>query len=253
MVKFRVIPTILTDGMSQVKGSKFNNWRTVGSVMQAVRVHSRRDVDELVLLDVSATSQGRTIDPGLVRRVSATVRIPFTVGGGISSVQDVERLLAAGADKIVLGTAAAANVRLVDDLSSVFGAQAIVCSVDSEGSGIGRIGIFSGKEFVKTSPEQFATELEMAGAGELLLQSIFHDGGLKGMNHELLLRIAPLVSIPISFSSGAAGPEDFFQGYSAGASAVCAGALFQFTEVTPKIVKDYLLQRGVPVRVDSHH
>jgi len=248
LVKFRVIPTVLTDGLSQVKGSKFNNWRTVGSVMQAVRVHSLRDVDELVLLDVNASSQGRTISPSLVSKISASLRIPLTVGGGISSIENVEILLGAGADKVVLGTSVVNNMPLVSELSSVFGSQAIVCSVDSEGPGMERIGIFSGKQLVELSPESHAVQLEEAGAGELLVQSIFHDGELEGMDYELLDRIASLVSVPIIFSSGARGPEDFYQAFSAGASAVCAGALFQFTEVTPDLIRESLIKRGVPCR-----
>lgn len=248
MVKFRVIPTVLTDGVSQVKGSKFDNWRTVGSVMQAVRVHSSRNVDELVLLDVNASSQGRIIDPSLVSKISATLRIPLTVGGGISCTEDVESLLGAGADKVVLGTSVATNMPLVTELSSVFGSQAIVCSVDSEGPGTERIGIFSGKQLVELSPENHSVQLQAAGAGELLLQSIFHDGQLEGMDYELLERIARIVSVPIIFSSGARGPEDFYRAYSAGASAVCAGALFQFTEVTPDSIRESLTQRGVPCR-----
>lgn len=248
LVKFRVIPTVLTNGFSQVKGSKFNNWRTVGSIMQAVRVHSSRNVDELVLLDVSAGSQGRTVDPSLVRKVSETLRIPFTVGGGISSVEDVQTLLGAGADKVVIGTAAVKNKKLVSDLSAVFGSQAIVCSVDSVSPAFNRIAISSGKELVDLSPSSHAAQLETAGAGELLLQSIFHDGALAGMDFDLLRDVAQRVSIPVIFSSGAQGPEDFYKAYSEGASAVCAGALFQFTDATPEAFRAYLSICGVPVR-----
>lgn len=248
LVKFRVVPTVLTNGVSQVKGSKFNNWRTVGSIMQAIRVHSSRNVDELVLLDVSASSQERTINPNLVRKVSEALRIPFTVGGGIASVRDVQTLLGAGADKVVIGTAAAKNMKLVSELSSVFGSQAIVCSVDSVSPASKRIAISSGNDLVDSSPERYAAQLERAGAGELLLQSIFHDGALEGMDLELLRNVAQVVSIPIIFNSGARGPEDFYVAYTAGASAVCAGALFQFTDVTPETIREYLSIRGVQVR-----
>lgn len=216
--------------------------------MQAIRVHSSRAVDELVLLDVAANMQDRTISPALVRKVSETLRIPFTVGGGISAPSDVATLLAAGADKVVVGTAAFKKVGLVSELSSIFGSQAIVCSVDSVSPASNGMAISSGKELIAVSPESYALRLEREGAGELLLQSIAHDGELNGMDFNLLRRISEGVAIPIIFNSGASGPEDFYRGYSAGASAVCAGALFQFTDVTPETIREYLAGRGVLVR-----
>lgn len=248
MPKFRIIPSVLTNGTAQVKGTNFDNWRTVGSVMQAVRVHASRDVDELVLLDVDATKQGRVISTSLVRRVSSTLRVPLAVGGGIRSVAHVAALLEAGADKIIVGTSAVHDAGFIAQLTSVFGSQAIMCSIDSVDTKHGQVATASGNVFVNVSPVDLAIRFQEEGAGELLVQSIFHEGMRAGMDFELIGKVTAAVTIPVVASSGASGPEDFHTGYLAGASAVCAGALFQFSETTPEGIRQGLQLRGVAVR-----
>jgi len=248
MLKNRIIPTVLTDGASQVKGTGFNNWRTVGHVLTAVRVHSARDVDELMLLDVTATQQGRVIDRGLVAQVSEELRIPLTVGGGVASVEDFSALLAAGADKIVIGTAAVENPTLISTLAAEFGNQAIVCSIDTVNDSRDSIFVKSGTSLHVIDPVELASRLERSGAGELLVQSVSRDGKMQGMAIELFSAISQSVKIPVIGSSGAASAQDFAEALNAGCSAVACGAAFQFTETTPSQVKLQLKNLGFPVR-----
>jgi cyclase len=156
--------------------------------------------------------------------------------------------LEAGADKIIVGTSAAHEAGLISQLTSVFGSQAIVCAVDSVGPNHEQVATASGSFFLNVSPVDLAIRLQEEGAGELLVQSIYHDGMRAGMDLELIRKVAAAVTIPVVASSGASGPEDFFNAHLSGASAVCAGALFQFSEVTPEDVRHHLQLLGVAVR-----
>jgi cyclase len=249
MLKIRVIPTILTDGYSQVKGEKFNSWRTVGSVITAAKVFARRDVDELVLLDVNARSQNKTIDKSLVSTLAEFLRVPFAVGGGINSLDDIEDLLSLGADKIILGTAAVDNPNLIADAAKMFGSQAVVCAVDyRKVDGTYSVACESGTRLVKKSPLHLALIAQNNGAGEILLQNIDMDGTLNGVDVDTVKVLQSEINIPLIASGGVGKLEDFESLFAAGASAVAAGAIFQFTQVTPREVRRYLDNKGYPVR-----
>ncbi len=245
-MKIRVIPSILTNGISQVKGERFDNWRTVGTVEQAVRVQARRDVDEIVLLDVKATEENRLISLELVQSISYSLRIPLTVGGGIKSVADVASLLASGADKIILGTAA--QPKLVSELARNFGSQAIVCAVDASGQQANFIAINSGKVPIPGTPMSFTQDLVSAGAGEILLQHVDRDGTMTGLNLELIRSIAHSVTVPVLASSGISSTQDAVSAAQSGAAAIVAGALLQFTQTTPLEIKKALSVAGFDVR-----
>jgi len=248
-LKIRVIPSILTDGVSQVKGEKFDNWRTVGSVMQAIRVQARRDVDEIVLLDVNATKEGRVIDVGLVKEVASFLRVPLTVGGGISSVAEVSELLMAGADKVIVGSAAVLDIGLIPEISNAFGSQAIVVAIDvidTESSQA--IAIRSGSRIVEISPIELAIEMTKRGAGELLIQNVQRDGTLTGMDTQTVADVCAAVSVPVLASSGLKSPENAVDVARAGACGIVAGAILQFTEVTPAAIKNSLRSAGYDVR-----
>lgn len=248
-MKIRVIPTVLTDGVSQVKGSNFDNWRTVGVISTAVQVHGSRDVDELVLLDVMASKQGRLMDLGLVTDASRALRVPLTVGGGIRSTADVVALLEAGADKVVIGTQAIENPELISSLADEFGSQAIVCAIDATGNALSSVSSFAGAIVHEKSPVEVAVELEAMGCGELLVQSVARDGLLNGMDINLFSKVAGAVTIPIIGSSGAGSPGDCVDAIRSGCSAVACGALFQFTETTPRDIKEALESEGFLTRV----
>lgn len=245
-MKFRVIPSILTDGTSQVKGEQFDNWRTVGSVEQALRVQSRRDVDEIVLLDVNATREERLVSPRLIREISLTLRVPLVVGGGIRSVLDVAQLLEAGADKIVLGTKA--NPKVISELAEKFGSQAIVCSVDASGEDGSAVAVESGRRIIEISPLGHARRLVNAGAGEILLQHVDKDGTMEGINATLIESVASDVAVPVLASSGLSSPQDAVRAAKAGAAGVVVGALLQFTQATPADIKGALASAGFDVR-----
>ncbi len=248
LVKFRIIPSILTDGISQVKGSQFVNWRTVGSVLQAVKVHAARDVDEILLLDVMASRQNRLISPALVSSVSRSLRVPLAVGGGVRSVEHVSALLDAGADKIVLGSGPFEVQGLVAELAQVFGSQAVVCSVDIVDDRGEAIALGSGTVEVSVDPLATAVRLEAEGAGEILVQNLKRDGSMSGPDLARIAQFAAALKVPLIAGSGIASGSHVLQVQQAGASAASIGALFQFSHETPASLKAFLAATGVPVR-----
>jgi len=248
MAKHRVIPTLLTDGVSLVKGEQFQSWRTVGSVVAAARVFSMRDVDELVILDVAASREGRTIHPDMVRSVADSLSVPLAAGGGIRTLAEFEATLRAGADKIIIGTAAAKNPAFVTAATARFGAQAVVVAVDVA-IGDDAITVEGGSSRVDQNPLDYALSAVAAGAGEILLQSVARDGLQTGMDIELIRAVSAALQVPVIASSGAGSYEDFLAAIRAGADAVAAGAMFQFTEQTPRGARNFLAARGVPIRL----
>lgn len=249
MARRRVIPTLLTDGVSLVKGEQFRSWRTVASVVAAARVFSMRDVDELVLLDVRATAEGRCISPEMVASVANCLSVPLAVGGGVSTLADFEATLRAGADKVVIGTAAVRDLPFVSAAAERFGSQAVVVSIDAIDDDPDSIAIESGMMTIARNPSEVAREVVNAGAGEILLQSVSRDGLLIGMNLPLITDVSAAISVPVIASSGAGTYENLFEALEAGADAVAAGAMFQFTEHTPRGARNYLAERGVNVRI----
>lgn len=203
-------------------------------------------MDEIVLLDVSATREGRLVSPLLIREMSLTLRVPLAVGGGISSVLDVAQLLEAGADKIVLGTKA--NPKVISELAEKFGSQAIVCAVDASGGDGSAVAVESGRRTLEIRPLVYARELVNAGAGEILLQHVDRDGTMEGINATLIESVAKDVSVPVLASSGLSSPQDAVRAAQAGAAGVVAGALLQFTQATPAEIKEALASAGFDVR-----
>ena len=248
-MKIRVIPTILTDGLTVVKGEQFNNWRTVGSAEATARLYASRDVDELLFLDVTARSRSTMIDKNLLTHFSKVLDVPFTVGGGISTIEDAKTCFRQGAEKVVLGTSAMINPKLITEIADVFGSQAVVVSVDFEQDVNNQIMGNSGKSLSNLKSLEYIESLESLGAGEILLQSIQRDGTLSGMDFKRIKSVSTLSKLPIIASGGAASLNDFQQAVSNGASAVAAGALFQFTHLTPKQVRTYLAEQGISTRV----
>jgi cyclase len=248
-MKIRIIPTILTDGLTVVKGEKFDNWRTVGSAEATARLYANRDVDELLFLDVTARSRNTMIDKNLLIHFSNVLDIPFTVGGGISTIQDAKLCFRYGAEKVVLGTSAISNPKLITEIADVFGNQAVIVSVDFEEDANNRIRIESGSAETEIRILEFIENLAALGAGEILLQSIQRDGTLTGMDFNRIVEVSNLTTLPVIASSGAAALTDFHQAVKSGASAVAAGAIFQFTQITPKQVRSFLSEQGIDTRI----
>lgn len=252
MLKTRIIPTLLWKNFGLVKGVAFDSWRRVGSVLPAIKLYNARDVDELVLVDITASKEGNDPDYISIRDFSEECLVPLTVGGGINKIEQILELLHAGADKIVLNTNIFANPALVDIAASRFGAQCVVASIDARMLDDEYL-CFSHSATTKTDKEAvaWAKELAARGAGEILLTSIDRDGTMIGYDLELIERVAKAVDIPVIASGGAGNYQHMIEVVQkAGASAVAAASMFHFTELTPAGAKLAMQAAGIPVRRD---
>lgn len=246
MLAKRIIPTLLCRGRTLVKGQKFDSWRSVGVAEQAVRIHQAREVDELVLLDITATAEGRGPDLKLVEQLAEACFMPLSVGGGVRNVEDVRTLLKAGADKVVVGTAAFRDPYALFKMAEAVGSQAIVVAIDVKGKSVY---VESGKTMTQSAPLRFARVASWCGAGEILLTSIDQEGTMAGYDLKLVREVANDLDIPVIANGGCGSYEHMQQALEAGASGVAAGAFFQFTDATPKGAAHYLQERGIEVRV----
>jgi imidazole glycerol-phosphate synthase subunit HisF len=250
MLKIRVIPTLLWKDENLVKGMNFESWRQVATILPAIKVYNIRQVDELVFLDIAATPQGRQPDYDIIQDFSSECFVPLTVGGGITKVDHIRKLLAVGADKVVLNSVCYDNKEIVEGASKIFGAQCIVVGIDFKLNADGRYECYKNCGQVPTGidPVRWAKQMEDAGAGELLVTSIDHDGCMDGYDLELISQIAAQVRIPLIASGGAGSYSDFHKAIGCGASAVAAASIYHFTAKTPKEAKIYLDKMGIPVR-----
>lgn len=239
----RIIPTLLCKGRTLVKGERFEPWRSCGLVVQGVRINAAREVDELVLLDVSATKEGRGPDFDLVRELSEILYAPLAVGGGVRSIEDVRELLKAGADKIVIGTG---GPRLVSEIAAHVGSQAVVAALDVKG---GHACVRSGNRETLQTAVGWARSCADHGAGEILLTSIDREGTMNGYDLDLIRSVSQAVSIPVIAHGGCGSYEHMADALHAGASAVAAGAFFQFTDATPRAAAQALAGYGFEVRL----
>ena len=252
MLKKRIIPTLLFNNNKLVKGIKFSSWRTVGSIMQAVRVYKIRKVDELILLDISATDLNRKIDLELINEVAKECFMPLTFGGGIKNLEDISKILKAGADKVCINTAATKDLKFIENACRVFGSQAIVISVDYKKNKDNLISVWSHSGKNKTSLifENYLKDLESAGVGEIVLTSIDRDGTMKGYDIETLYTANNLIKVPIIASGGAGNFDNILELLNkTNISALAAGSIYHFTKKTPLDVKKYLNENKIPVRI----
>jgi imidazole glycerol-phosphate synthase subunit HisF len=252
MLKIRVMPTLLYRGFGLVKGLRFDNWRSIGAAMQAIRVYNLREVDELVFLDIEAGSNGRGPDFDLIDELADECFMPLTVGGGIQQLSDVEKLIGVGADKVSLNTTYIRSPGIVREAARIFGSQAIIVSLDAmaRGDGTWEVYIDSGKTPTGMDVVAAAQMAEDMGAGEILLTSILRDGSMEGYDLTLLKAVTEKVSIPVIASGGAGHYQHMVEAILQGnAAAVAAASIFHFTECTPKEAKLFLREQGIPVRL----
>lgn len=243
----RIIPTVLCRGRTLVKGKSFDSWRSVGLALQALKIHAARGVDEVCLLDIGATAEGRGPNLELVRELSECLFSPLAVGGGVRTVADVRALLGAGADSVVICTAAwSPTGDLVREASSIVGSQAITVAVDVRR---GFPAIRGGTHPIGVPASEYAALMQARGAGEILLTAIEHEGTLQGYDLELIRQVVRAVDIPVIAHGGCGEYEHMRQAIEAGASAVAAGAMFQFTEQTPLGAAEYLDAHGITARI----
>lgn len=251
MLKTRIIPTLLWKDLGLVKGVAFDSWRRLGTVLPAIKVYNSRDVDELVLVDIIASEENTRPDFDTIEDLAMECFVPFTVGGGIRTLEDVRILLSVGADKIVLNTAAFDSPQLISQIAERFGSQCILLSIDAKRHSNGDYECYrySGKEKTGKGVLDWAKEMENAGAGEILLTSINNDGTMNGYDLELIKMVTQELSIPVIASGGAGNYQDLADAVLlGGAEAIAAASIFHFTEQTPQAAKLYLKEKGVSVR-----
>jgi len=248
----RIIPCLdIKDGQT-VKGTNFVNLRQAGDPVELGRAYSEQGADELVFLDITASHEGRKTFTDLVKRVAANISIPFTVGGGINELGDVERLLSAGADKVSINSSAIRNPNLIDEIAKNFGSQVCVVAVDAKLGDNGLWKCFLNGGRIETEKELMAWTLEAQerGAGEILFTSMNHDGVKTGYANEALAQLADGLSIPVIASGGAGTPEHFRDAFTLGkADAALAASVFHFGEIKVSELKSYLCAQGITMRI----
>jgi cyclase len=255
MLKKRIIPCLDITGGRVVKGINFVQIRDAGDPVEWAKKYNREGADELVFLDITATSDSRDILIEVVEKVSDEIFIPFTVGGGIRSVEDMQRILKAGADKVSINTAAVQNPQLIREGALHFGSQCIVVAVDVKREKEGfRVYVKGGRERTDIDAIRWCMQAEELGAGELLVTSMDRDGTRDGYDLELLREITSRVNIPVIASGGCGKLEHLYDAIVAGgASAVLAASIFHYGEFTIPETKRYLLERGVEIRPFEEH
>lgn len=252
MLAKRLIPCLdIKDGRT-VKGVNFVNLRQAGDPVELARAYSEQGADELVFLDITASFEGRKTFGELVRRIAANISIPFTVGGGIQSLEDVDRLLSAGADKISINSSAIKRPELIDEIAGHFGSQVCVLAVDAKQTDAKGWKCYLNGGRVETDRELFSwtREAQDRGAGEVLFTSMNHDGAKMGYANEALAALSEQLSIPI-IASGGAGVEGHFRDVFlwGKADAALAASVFHFGEIKIPNLKSYLCAQGVPMRL----
>ncbi|MBQ2667228.1 MAG: imidazole glycerol phosphate synthase subunit HisF [Clostridia bacterium] len=247
----RIIPCLDLKNGRVVKGTNFVNLRDAGDPVEAAIEYDRQGADELVLLDITASSDARNIMIDIVRRVASSIFIPFTVGGGIRTVEDFTAILRAGADKVSVNSAALKNPRILEEASYKFGSQCVVMAMDAKRRPEGGWTLYLNGGRVDTGIDalEWAVKAEKLGAGEILLTSMDCDGTKAGYDLELTRAVSEAVGIPVIASGGAGKLEHFTDAFTAGkADAVLAASLFHFREIAIPDLKRYLAENGISVR-----
>lgn len=251
MLAKRIIPCLdIKDGQT-VKGTNFINLRQAGDPVELGKAYSEQGADELVYLDITASFEGRKTFTELVKRIAAHINIPFTVGGGIHELSDVDRLLNAGADKVSINSAAIRNPQLIDDIAAHFGSQVCVVAIDARQTPDGwKCYLNGGRKETDRDLFDWAHEANERGAGEILFTSMDHDGVKNGYANEALSRLSDMLTIPVIASGGAGCKEHFKDAFIKGkADAALAASVFHFGEISIPELKSYLCKEGINVRL----
>lgn len=251
MLTKRIIPCLDIKNGRTVKGVNFVDLKDAGDPVELAKKYSEEGADELVFLDISATEERRKTLVDLVRNVAKTINIPFTVGGGISSVEDVSILLKNGADKVSINSSAVKNHNLINELAQEFGSQCVVVAIDAkEIDGEWIVHLVGGKVPTELNLFDWAIEVEKRGAGEILFTSMNNDGTKNGFANEALAKLSTLVNIPIIASGGAGTKEHFVDAFINGkADAALAASVFHFQEIEIPELKQYLKEQNIEVRL----
>jgi cyclase len=250
MLAKRIIPCLDVKNGETVKGTNFVNLRSAGDPVELGRIYSDAGADELVYLDITASHEGRKTFTDMVTRVAQEINIPFTVGGGINALEDVDRMLSAGADKVSVNSAALRRPEFIDEITSRFGSQVCVCAIDARNDEDGwHCYVNGGRIRVERTLLDWAKEVADRGAGEILFTSMDHDGVKQGFANEALAMLADALPIPVIASGGAGSREHFRDAFLVGkADAALAASVFHFGEIPIPDLKDYLIGEGIKIR-----
>lgn len=253
MLAKRIIPCLDVDKGRVVKGIKFKNLVDAGDPVETALAYEEQGADELVFLDITASYEDRNIMLDVVKAVAENVFMPFTVGGGIRNLEDIRKLLLAGADKVSINTSAVKNPDLIKESAKLFGSQCIVVAIDAKRKEKGwEVYINGGRTPTGLDVIEWAKKVAELGAGEILLTSIDKDGTKSGYDIELTKTVSESIHVPVIASGGAGSVEHFYQVFTEGkADAALAASLFHFKEVSIPQLKEYLFSRGVPVRLSG--
>jgi cyclase len=235
-----------------VKTINFESYRPLGVATNFARVYNSRQVDELIVVDIDATLENRAPDLELIRDIAEECYMPLSVGGGIRTLDEVKQLIQSGADKVVINTSALTNPKLVTQIATSFGSQAIIVAIDVKSQSDG-YHVCSGGGRIEHSmhPVEWAKRIEDLGAGEIYLNSIDKDGTMKGYDIHLTSVVAASINIPLIASGGAGCLDDFVEVIQqGGASAVACASVFHYTQITPLAIKQHLRERGINVRIE---
>lgn len=252
MLAKRIIPCLDVNNGRVVKGVNFINFRDAGDPVENGKFYDEEGADELVFLDITASSDRRAIVLEMVKNVAETVNIPFTVGGGIRTIDDIRMILESGADKVSINTAAVMNPDIIGESAVKFGSQCILVAIDAKRNSGGGWNVYlnGGRTPTDIDAVAWAVRANRLGAGELLLTSMDRDGTKTGYDIELTRTIADAVSIPVIASGGIGTKEHIYEGLTAAkADAVLAASIFHFREITIRDVKEYLRKKNIPIRM----
>ncbi len=247
----RIIPCLDVKNGETVKGTNFVNLRSAGDPVELGRAYSEQGADELVYLDITASHEGRKTFTDMVTRVAYEINIPFTVGGGINAIEDVDRMLAAGADKVSVNSAALVNPSFIDEIVRKYGSQVCVCAIDARNDADGwHCYIHGGRIRVERTLLDWAKEVSDRGAGEILFTSMNHDGVKQGFANDALAMLSDALPIPVIASGGAGKKEHFRDVFTLGhADAALAASVFHFGEIPVPELKQWLYKEGITVRL----
>jgi imidazole glycerol-phosphate synthase subunit HisF len=251
MLTKRIIPCLDIKNGRTVKGVNFVDLKDAGDPVELAKKYAETGADELVFLDISATEERRKTLIDLVRKVAETINIPFTVGGGISTVEDVEVLLKNGADKVSINSSAVKNPQLINDLAQSFGSQCVVVAIDAKQiDGIWKVHLVGGKVATEIDLFDWVKEVETRGAGEILFTSMDNDGTKNGFANEALAKLSEIVNIPIIASGGAGAMQHFADAFIIGkADAALAASVFHYGEIEIPVLKKELKKQNINVRL----
>lgn len=245
MKRIRVIPALLIQDGGLVKSLKFKDHKYVGDPINAVKIFNEKEVDEIVILDISATAEKKAPNISIIKEIASEAFMPLGYGGGITKLEEIKELITAGVEKVILNTSAYENPKLVNEGAKYVGNQSVVVSMDAKRNIWGKYKVFirNGTKNTNIDPVQYAQQMEQEGAGELFLNAIDRDGTFAGYDVELIKLVSSAVNIPVVAIGGAATIEDFAKAVQSGASAVSAGSMFVFQGPHRAVLISYPAQK----------